>query len=552
MLSSINFRQQCPSFPAHHSPFPHTFGSHRSLHSGGGVLCQPAAGNQGPFEEQQDNNSVVPPDKKKASSSKASDATDIRMESQCIFDACWRRFEDKYKLKNVRVPREVVFLNGAPGSGKGANTVHILKTRGLETSISLSSLLISHPEARAIIEKGEMIPDMLVGDILLEALLANSCKSTDCGVLVDGFPRTAVQVVVLYVDMETSIKRQKERAKLASLHNERVMDAGAGQLWEQRATDVSVEKCKRRYEIFKQHYSATMRLKQFFPFHLIDSMGTLEETQEAISLELRYQSSLDLSEATYAAIRHLPLSRDLAQHARQQLVSRLDDHCQKCPDLFHQVIDVITTEIMPVLRESGMAGRVEYVSQLPLFTDNPRAAMMLIDVLTDRGFSVSHTADVLHVPESVDLNTGAIKNRKETKHRFHIHWDTKGVREMAKAIEIATRMAESAAKDSAQISQSFIPSQPSVPAKYGEPWAIRQSSPPSAATPQGQQPPGESQGPVPPPMPAQLPGHDSSSSGSRGVGSAHSQSSSVGDHNRGRRDLYAEDIAAHGTSAHGS
>jgi len=32
------------------------------------------------------------------------------------------------------------------------------------------------------------------GDILLEALLANSCKSPDCGVLVDGFPRTAVLV----------------------------------------------------------------------------------------------------------------------------------------------------------------------------------------------------------------------------------------------------------------------------------------------------------------------------------------------------------------------
>jgi hypothetical protein len=34
------------------------------------------------------------------------------------------------------------------------------------------------------------------------------------------------------------------------------------------------------------------------------------------------------------------------------------------------------------------------------------------------------------------------------------------VREMAKAIEIATRMAESAAKDSARISQSFIPKNP--------------------------------------------------------------------------------------------
>lgn len=93
-----------------------------------------------------------------------------------------------------------------------------------------------------------------------------------------------------------------------------------------------------------------MRLKQFFPFHLIDSMGTLEETQEAISLELRYQSSLDLSESTYSAIRHLPLSRDLAQHARQQLVSRLDDACQKHPHLFQRV-------------SVGSAGRGQRVSR---------------------------------------------------------------------------------------------------------------------------------------------------------------------------------------------
>ncbi len=39
------------------------------------------------------------------------------------------------------------------------------------------------------------------------------------------------QVVMLYVDEETSIERQLERAKLASAHNKRVLDAGAGQLW---------------------------------------------------------------------------------------------------------------------------------------------------------------------------------------------------------------------------------------------------------------------------------------------------------------------------------
>lgn len=32
-----------------------------------------------------------------------------------------------------------------------------------------------------------------------------------------------------------------------------------------------------------------------------------------------------------------------------------------------QVIDILTVEIMPVLRESGMAGRVEYVCDMRLF-----------------------------------------------------------------------------------------------------------------------------------------------------------------------------------------
>jgi adenylate kinase len=45
------------------------------------------------------------------------------------------------------------------------------------------------------------------------------------------FPRPLFKVVMLYVDEETSILRQIERAKLASVHNKRVLDAGAGQLW---------------------------------------------------------------------------------------------------------------------------------------------------------------------------------------------------------------------------------------------------------------------------------------------------------------------------------
>jgi hypothetical protein len=49
--------------------------------------------------------------------------------------------------------------------------------------------------------------------------------------------------------------------------------------------------------------SRACRLKQFFPFHLIDACGSPADTQEQIRQELRYQSSLDLSEEAYSAIR---------------------------------------------------------------------------------------------------------------------------------------------------------------------------------------------------------------------------------------------------------
>lgn len=53
----------------------------------------------------------------------------------------------------------------------------------------------SFPDARRLIEAGEMIPDTLVGDLLLEALLLDEPGlQDDLGFVVDGFPRTACQV----------------------------------------------------------------------------------------------------------------------------------------------------------------------------------------------------------------------------------------------------------------------------------------------------------------------------------------------------------------------
>ncbi|KIZ03084.1 adenylate kinase 1 [Monoraphidium neglectum] len=128
----------------------------------------------------------------------------VGMESAVVFEGCWRRFQQRHGTA-MRVPREIIFLNGAPGSGKGINTPHILKTRGFDSSICVSSLLTSYPDARKFIDAGEMISDAVVCDALLEDLLGGrlggggarggGVDGGECaGVVVDGFPRTAVQV----------------------------------------------------------------------------------------------------------------------------------------------------------------------------------------------------------------------------------------------------------------------------------------------------------------------------------------------------------------------
>jgi hypothetical protein len=56
-----------------------------------------------------------------------------------------------------------------------------------------------------------------------------------------------------------------------------------------------------------------------------------------IGHELRYQSSLDLDERTYATISRVPLAREVVAHSRQHLVQRLDDYQLSHTDVFHKV-----------------------------------------------------------------------------------------------------------------------------------------------------------------------------------------------------------------------
>ena len=94
-----------------------------------------------------------------------------------------------------------IILLGPPGSGKGTQSKMLLKKYNLEY-ISTGDILRCHIvnktpqgiEAKALIDKGQLVPDELVVD-LLEAKLTQNKDAN--GFLFDGFPRTLVQAYIL-------------------------------------------------------------------------------------------------------------------------------------------------------------------------------------------------------------------------------------------------------------------------------------------------------------------------------------------------------------------
>jgi hypothetical protein len=83
-----------------------------------------------------------------------------------------------------QAPREVVWLNGAPGSGKGTNTPFIQRSRNLGRAVCISDLLAK--EQHAAINAGALVSDAAVVDALLAALLDPARGAESAGAVIDG------------------------------------------------------------------------------------------------------------------------------------------------------------------------------------------------------------------------------------------------------------------------------------------------------------------------------------------------------------------------------
>ena len=379
-------------------------------------------------------------------------------DAQLIFGAVWRELEGEFGRGWMRFPRELILLGGAPGAGKGTNSDFIRKVRGIDAPPIVVSQLLDTPDARAIKARGGMVGDREVVGILLRKLLEPEQQN---GALLDGFPRTKVQVeclkllfdemialrrefsgtpevvhfkqpifhiMVLFVDEAESVARQLKRGRQVVAHNEEVARSGMGEPWEERATDFSEGLARNRYRVFKeQTYDALVSLKQIFHYHFINAQAPIPEVQANIVHELEYQSSLELDPPTFDRLRRLPLASEIVRHARQDLVRRLDGYEVEQPEIFERVIEFIEAKMMPIVIRHAASG-ISNVNTEELLFEDPAALAMLIDVFSERGFHTTVDITRVGVPLRVDLQTGKIYSQEKKVFRFSVRFRSAEIR----------------------------------------------------------------------------------------------------------------------------
>ncbi len=379
-------------------------------------------------------------------------------DAHLIFGSVWQDLVAEFGRENLRFPKEIILLGGAPGAGKGTNTAFITKARGLTCAPVVVSALLDSPEARALKNAGNMVGDREVIGLLLRTLLRAEYRD---GVILDGFPRTKVQVeclkllfdkmqalrrefydtalsihfrqptihiMVLFVDEHESVERQLKRGRETLAHNNEVRRSGIGELHEDRPTDHDPKLAQRRYRVFKeQTWDALQSLKEIFHYHFINAQGSYAEVEQNILRELEYQSTLELDPRTFDRLRGIPVASEIIIGARQQLVKRLDAYELEHGELFARVTGFIEKKMIPIVIRHAISG-VALINTEDAVLDDPLALAMVIDVFSERGYHAVVDLHRIEVPEHFDTQTGRITCRIKKVFRIQIRFQGSEIR----------------------------------------------------------------------------------------------------------------------------
>ncbi len=207
---------------------------------------------------------------------------------------------------------------GPPGAGKGTQARWLgkeLKTPHISTGLIFRDAMKAGTplglQAKALTDKGNLVPDEIVIGIVAERLAAEDCRER--GFILDGFPRTLPQamaldrwlsshalaldrVIELSVDAETIVRRLSGRllcngcGKDYNIHFRRpridgICDYCAGSLT--RRADDEPDAIRRRLEVDAEK---TRPLHEYYLVQgslvVMDGAGTIEEVFRSVLGEL--------------------------------------------------------------------------------------------------------------------------------------------------------------------------------------------------------------------------------------------------------------------------
>ncbi len=190
-----------------------------------------------------------------------------------------------------------LLMIGAPGAGKGTQAVRVAEQFGVR-HISSGDLLRDHVKretsigrtAKEYIERGDLVPDAVVLDMLRKPVVAASEAG---GYVLDGFPRTVAQAVALdemlaakglrldavvefKVDEDALVDRIAKRAAETEARGEAVRKDDTPEVFKTR-----LDAYRRQTAPLSAHYAGTGLLRT------VDGMAPIDAVTQEIEALLR-------------------------------------------------------------------------------------------------------------------------------------------------------------------------------------------------------------------------------------------------------------------------
>lgn len=217
--------------------------------------------------------------------------------------------------------KQELIMVGPPASGKGTQTKKLVEETGLkhvDTGSMLREAVASGSEsgqiAKSYMDKGQLVPVEIVGNIIRERLMKEDCKK---GFILDGYPRSeeqakifdkvleeindgeevSLKVVYFEIPMDNLVERIVNRRscpKCGAIYNIKTMTLkdinkcdACGETLVQRADD-NEETAKSR---FKTYFEQTAPLVDFYEKRgvlvRVDAAGSIDEVYENLKKAIK-------------------------------------------------------------------------------------------------------------------------------------------------------------------------------------------------------------------------------------------------------------------------